>query len=240
MFTVGRQLDTASHPFNENDTPEVVLVTPHIDEAYVELRRQYRMLKGTHLVHISDASGEFTSLALEDYRASIDVDNLGHAVKIARETHKNFSVWETIAGNFDFIRLTENGPELLGRYYMAEGEQPGTLRKLALVLDENRVRVPDETDPNEWIPKSRVTGSSAKVLARFGHHTDAQADFCIEVAAVESYVTDGGVIDVALGERIRDARTFVPSDTTSLTAMTTLVRIENDILTSLLSRYEKA
>jgi hypothetical protein len=90
-----------------------------------------------------------------------------------------------------------------------------------------------------------------EALGRFGHHPDADSDFCVEVEAIESYVTDArlGVskpgeptrsIDVALGERIRAARTFIPSDTISRKAMATLLTIENDILATLLNRYEKA
>lgn len=90
-----------------------------------------------------------------------------------------------------------------------------------------------------------------EVRGRFGHHPDADTDFCVEVEAIESYVTDARLaiskpgeppraIDVALGERIRTARTFVPSDTISRKAMATLVMIENDILASLIHRYKKA
>lgn len=90
-----------------------------------------------------------------------------------------------------------------------------------------------------------------EALGRFGHHPDANTDFCVEVEAIESYITDARLaiskpgeppraIDVVLGERIRTARTFVPSDTISRKAMATLVMIENDILASLIHRYEKA
>lgn len=90
-----------------------------------------------------------------------------------------------------------------------------------------------------------------EALGRFGHHPDADTDFCVEVEAIESYVTDARLgtskpgepprtIDAALGERICNAPTFAPSDIISRRAMAALVTIENDILASLLSRYEKA
>lgn len=255
MFTVGRQPDNAAHRFNENDTPEVVLVTPSIDEAYLELRRQYRMLKGTHLVHIRDTDGEYTSLALEDYKASIEVAGLEQAIEIAQETHKDFLVQRRYAGYFYFIRLTEDGPEMLG-YYHAESKASGTkARKLLLVLDESRSRIPDPSNVQGWMPKGRIASEllngDQEVLARFDHHPDADTDFCVEVEEIESYVADArlGVskpgeppraIDAALGERIRNARTFVPFDTITRKAMAALVTIENEILASLINRYEKA
>jgi hypothetical protein len=255
MFTVGRQLDNAAHPFNENDTPEVVLVTPNIDEAYLELRRQYRMLKGTHLVHIRDADGEYTSLALEDYKASIEVGGLEQAIEIAQETHKDFLVQRKFPGYFYFIRLTEDGPEMLGSYRAESKLAEKNPRKLLLVLEENRARIPDPGDVQDWMPKGRIANAllngDQEVLARFDHHPDAGTDFCVEVEEIESYVADARlgvsmpgepprVIDVALGERIRNARTFIPFDAISRKAMATLLMIENDILASLLNRYEQA
>lgn len=255
MFTVGRHLDNAAHRFNENDTPEVVLVTPSIDEAYLELRRQYRMLKGTHLVHIRDASGEYTSLALEDHRASIEVDSLEQAIEIMQQTHKDFLVQKRDEALAYFIRMTDDGPEMLGRYHAESELIEKRPKKLLLVLDETRTRTPDLRDLEEWMPKGRIANDlldgKEEVLARFDHHLDAGTDFCFEVEAIESYVADARlgvskpgepprVIDAALGERIREARTFIPFDTISRKAMATLITIENDILATLLNRYEKA
>lgn len=90
-----------------------------------------------------------------------------------------------------------------------------------------------------------------EALGRFGHHPDVDTDFCVEVEAIESHVADARlgvskpgepprVIDAALGERIREARTFIPVDTISRKAMATLITIENDILASLFNGYEKA
>ncbi len=90
-----------------------------------------------------------------------------------------------------------------------------------------------------------------EALGRFGHHPDADTDFCVEVEAIGSYVTDAllGIskpgtppraIDTELGQRIREARAFVPSDEIARKAMATLIKIENEILASLINRYAKA
>jgi hypothetical protein len=83
-----------------------------------------------------------------------------------------------------------------------------------------------------------------EALGRFGHHPDADIDFCVEVEAIDAYLADARlgvskpgepprVIDAALAERIRAARTFIAKDSISSEAMDALIKIEGEVLAKL-------
>lgn len=83
-----------------------------------------------------------------------------------------------------------------------------------------------------------------EALGRFGHHPDADIDFCIEVEAIGSYLADARLgiskpgepprrIDMPLAERIRHARTFTPKDSISQEAMAALRKFDHEVLTAL-------
>lgn len=85
------------------------------------------------------------------------------------------------------------------------------------------------------------------ILGRFGHHPDANIDFCIEVEAIGSYLADARlgiskpgesprVIDTALASRIGEARAFIVKDSISSDAMDALVAIEAEVIDKLSNR----